>query len=202
MVIVAVFYKKLVEALTNRTFFRAILSMAFIILTNCIPASADMEILQDNELAQITAEGFSKFTLTEGVTDIARIDMNIGVATYMDIDSMKMGYWDNGSGQGWDQNWQSVSFGSEATDLVLKDFVVEAEFENISDPANRQLIGLTVGFNNVTGTISTDFGTFSGSIKGVDHERALLGLTTVTLANEPFLMSLKISNGVSFKIGW
>ncbi len=172
------------------------------VLFSVIPASAEMNLLDDHELSQIAATGFSKFTLLHDANDLARVELNLSAITYTQIETMKLGYWDNGAGTGWDQNWQNASLGTQAQDLVLRDFIFEAEFTDISDPINRQLLGVTVGFKDVTGTISTDFSAFSGSIKGVAHDRSILGLTTVTLANEPFLLQLKLGTGVTFQIGW
>ncbi|MCF6247849.1 MAG: hypothetical protein L3J69_10850 [Desulfobacula sp.] len=198
----SVFCRELVKKKNRYAFLPGAIICILVTLLTCMQAHAGMQVMDDGELAGITASGFSKFTLTQGVTDIARIDLNLTAATYTQVGVMKMGYWDNGSGQGWDQDWQSLSFGSNLSDLVLKNFVLEARFNNISDPGNRQLQSITMGFTDVTGTISTDFGTFSGSIQGVNYNRALLGFRTVTLANEPFLLTLEITNGVSFKIGW
>ncbi|WDP92818.1 MAG: hypothetical protein HUN04_25085 [Desulfobacter sp.] len=166
------------------------------------PALAEMKIMADSELSEVTAAGFSKFTLTRGALDEARLDLNLNVSTYTTMDAMQMGNWDNGSGQGWDQNWQNVSLGDLGSDLVLKDFVLEAKFTDIDNPSGRTLQSITMGFNNVTGTISTTIGTFTGTIKGTAHQRENLGPMVISLANEPFLVTLEVDNGVSFKIGW
>ncbi len=191
----------------SKEIFSATLSFAVVIIAVMTLffstlATADMTLMVDTELSEITATGFSQFTLTRGGTDIARVDLNLYAATYTEVGAMQMGYHDNGTAPGWDQSWQTVSLGSQDNDLVMNNFVVETEFQNISDPANRQLESITIGFTDVTGTISSDFGVFSGSIKGVEHERASLGQTSVTLVNEPFLLKLKIDTGVSFQIGW
>lgn len=166
------------------------------------PARAEMHLLEDKALSDVTASGFSQFTLTRGAVDIARIDLNLAVSTYTEAQSLQMGYWDNGSGRNWDQNWQTLALGSQANDLVLNGFVLETTFNDISDPANRTLQSITMGFSDVTGTISADLTSFTGTIKGVAHERANLGVTSITLANQPFLVTLEVDDGVSFKIGW
>ncbi len=191
----------------SKEIFVATISFAIVIITVMTlffstRATADMTLMFDMELSEITAAGFSKFTLTQDAADIARVDLNLHAATYAEIGAMQMGYHDNGGSLGWDQDWQAVSLGANDQDLVLNNFVLETKFQNISDPANRQLESITIGFTDVTGTISSDFGVFSGSIQGVEHERASLGQTSVTLANEPFLLQLKIDTGVSFQIGW
>lgn len=174
----------------------------FLMAALTVPAFAEMAVMPDCELAKVTAAGFSKFTLTRGALDQARLDLNLNVSTYTTVDAMQLGYWDNGSGQGWDQNWQNLSLGDIGKDLVLKEFVLQANFTDIDTPSSRNLQSITMGFNNVTGTISTDIGTFTGTIKGTAHHREKLGPMVISLANEPFLVTLEVENGVSFKIGW
>ncbi len=46
------------------------------VLFSTIPASAEMNLLDDNELSKITATGFSKFTLIHDANDLARVELN------------------------------------------------------------------------------------------------------------------------------
>ncbi len=122
-------------------------------------ANADMQKMSDDELSNCRAVGFSEFTLQN---QIATAEFNIHTDTYTEMDSMKMGYWDNGN-MGWDQNWESVDMGSSTDDLNMNNFIMQAEFENIDDPSSRKLKSLKIGYKDVTGTISADFKSLSQS---------------------------------------
>lgn len=154
------------------------------------PASSAMKVLSDSALSEITGFGYSDFTLFhDDVTgyDIARIDLNQSVSTFTEIDSMKLGYYDNGTGLGWDQNWTNVSVGTAAQDLFMNGLFFRAEFENINDPVNRQLKSLTVGFTDVTGDLTADFQSLS--LAGA-APRQMIGLNTLNFLNTP--LALKI----------
>jgi len=163
--------------------------LATLFLAVCSPAAfAGMTVMSDSELSEITGYGYSDFTLTyDDITgyDIARIDLNQSVSTYTDIDSMKLGYYDNGTGLGWDQNWTLVSLGSAAQDLVMKNLFVRAEFQNINDPVNRQLKTVTVGFTDVTGDITANFESLS--LMGA-APRQPLGQNTLNFLNSPLAL--------------
>ena len=162
------------------------------------PAGADMTRMTEEELSAVTGHGFSSFTLTQdnGV-DIARMDLNMRAETFTEIDSMKLGYY----GGGWDENWLGLSMGSSENDLILGGFYFEAQFVDIDDPSNRQLKEVTIGWRSVTGTITAEFNSFTGTIQGTEHVRQDLGPTTVQLHDEGFSMTLDVAQGISFSIG-
>jgi hypothetical protein len=149
-----------------------------------------MAALSDAELAGITGNGFTDFSLThvDGL-DVARIDLNMQTATYATMDSMKMGNWDNGSGTGWDQNWLGVSMGTESTDMVLNDFVLQAEFTNIDDSTARELKSITIGYQSVTGTLSANFSSIS-LMPGTS--RTDEGQATYVFDGDPFLLHINV----------
>lgn len=139
---------------------------------------ARMGMMTDAELAAVTGHGFSNFSLENGV---ARIDLGIAASTFTEIDSVKLGYWDNGGGKGWDQNWTGAKLGSSTSDLTFNGFFLKAVFDpaTINDPANRQLQGITMGSQHVTGTLTADFESLSRIAGGVAvNNRALLGNQT------------------------
>jgi hypothetical protein len=166
------------------------------------PASAQMVRLADDELAAITGHGFSSFSVTqENGLDIARLNLDIRAATFTEIDSLKMGYYDRGAGSGWDQNWLATDLGENANHLNLSGFFMEARFTNLDDAGSRQLAGVTFGYQSVTGTISTNLQSFSGTIQGVAYDRENLGDTTITLNGEVVAFTLDVSEGIRFQIG-
>ena len=157
---------------------------------------AAMDSMSDDELEEVTGTGFADFTLNSG---IARAAFNIEARTYTEIESLKMGFYDNGLSTGWDQDWISVSLGSASTDLVVKGFYIEAAFANISDPATRTLQSIKVGTPDMTGPITATFNSFSGSITDtanvtlVQGSRMNLGTATITSTNSAFSAALTVS---------
>jgi len=170
----------------------ALLAVAFLLLAaGPNPASADLKEMSDNELADITGHGFSQF-IHSG--DMVRADFDVLAKTYTDIATLKMGYWDNGSGQGWDQNWTGVQLGSAAQDIVLRGFYIEASFNNLSDPVNRQLKSLFIGFNHVSGDLKARFESISQiAVDGTtDNMRADLGERTFRFNDTELRFSLEL----------
>lgn len=170
----------------------ALWAVLVVLLTvNAIPAMADLQEMSDSEMAAITGHGFSRFTRTG---DTVRADFNVLASTYAEIASLKMGYWDNGSGAGWDQNWTGVQLGSAANDISMRGFYIEAAFDNLSDPANRRLKSLFIGFNQVTGDLKANFESLSqvGVGGSADQSRANLGERTFQFNDTELRFSLEL----------
>ena len=127
------------------------------------PVHAWMWEVSDEELSEVTGEGFSSFTL-DPATGVARAFFNINAYTYTEIASLKMGYYDGA----WDQDWTNVSLGSATEDLQVKGLYLEAGFSSLTDPSNRQLNYISIGTPNLTGPITADFNSFSGKITKLD----------------------------------
>ena len=162
------------------------------------PVHAWMWEVGDEELSEVTGEGFSSFTLQDGV---AKAYFNIEAATYTQIESLKMGYYTKGTSTGWDQDWTNVSFGAPATDLVCKGLYLEASFTNLSDPANRQLNYVKFGTPDMTGPVSANFASFSGRIVDsgnnvlVNGSRVNLGTRTINSNHSAFSVTLDRTAG-------
>lgn len=170
-----------------------ILATAMLILL-ASPVHAFSE-MSDDELSQVTGEGYSSFTFEN---DIARAYFNIEARTFTEIESLKMGYYDDGATLGWDEDWTNVSLGSSTQDLVCKGFYIEAKFSNLADPATRTLDYLKVGTPSMTGPISATFNSFSGHIESggvvaIDGRRLNLGTRTITSTNSEFFMQLTLN---------
>jgi len=158
--------------------------------------SCSMVQMTDEELSETVAAGFSQFTINDGVV---RAQFNIAAQTFTEIESLKMGYYDDGLGLpnslDWDQNWLGVSLGSSTTPLFCDGLFIEARFTNISDPATRTLETLRVGTPSMTGPITADFVSFSGRIASggvaaVEGHRLNLGTRTITSTDSEFYMQL------------
>jgi hypothetical protein len=166
---------------------------------------AGMNELSDGELSSIYATGFSKFTLDD--TGLATLAFNgVSLSTYTTIGQMAMGYYDNGSGTAWDNNWKNVSLGNSSADpLVATGLYIKAQFSNVGNSGTRTLDWFQIGANSLKGTITADFNSFSGTIAGssISGSRiTTLNTTTITSnGTTGFNLTLDKNNGFSFNFG-
>lgn len=130
------------------------------------------------------------------------IHLGMVVETYATIDSLKMGYYDNGNGYGWDQDWENVSIGSSSSDpLVVTGITIQFSFENMEDSDNRQLVTFSMGSYDVNGEITADMNSFTGTVSS-DAEavtRVNLGTTTLTFNNDALFLSIDQTAGITFQ---
>ena len=177
--------------------FTAVATMLLLVLLSILalaaPCQARMEQMTDVALDGVTGAGFSSFTFVNGVA-VADFP-GVSAATYTEIDSLKLGYWDKGTGNGWDQNWTTVKLGSATEDLVFNGFFIKAEFEpaTVNDSANRQLKSFSMGSKDVTGVVSANFQSFSGVIGGGDIARDNLGTRSYRFNHTELSFSLELS---------
>ena len=123
--------------------------------------NCSMVQMKDDELSDVTAAGFSSFTLND-LTGVTRAYLNIEAQTFTEIQSLKMGYYNGG----WDEEWAGVSLGSSTESLTCKGLYIEAGFTDIANSTgNRNLDFLRVGTPSMTGPITANFNSFSGCIK-------------------------------------
>ena len=167
--------------------------------------SAEPPELTDSEMADVYAAGFSTFT-RDDVTGLIRADFHgMDLRTWTEVSPLKMGYYNNGMATGWDNDWTNVSVGSSGTDLVAKGLFVEMKFTNPTDPATRQLEYIRIGTNDLTGTVSANFNSFSGTVdNGVTNmSRANLGAASISTTNGGFYLSLERNpNTGGYKFNW
>jgi len=161
-----------------------------------------MTQMSDEELSEVTAAGFSSFTLEDGV---ARALFNLEVSTFTEIDSLKMGYYLKDGETKWDEDWTNVSLGSAEEDLVCKGVFIEASFTNITQ-SNRTLDSIRIGTPDMTGDITATFNSFTGAIYNnygttlvLEGQRDDLGTRTITSTNSEFYVQLSSSGDHS---GW
>jgi hypothetical protein len=130
------------------------------------------------------------------------INLGIVVETYATMDSLKMGYYDNGNGYGWDQDWENVSIGSSSSDpLVVTGITIQFSFENMEDSDNRQLITFSMGSYDVNGKITADMNSFTGTVSpdSAAVTRVNLGTTTLEFNNEALFLSIDRTAGITFQ---
>jgi len=157
------------------------------------PTQAALTPLGDNQLAAVTGHGFSSFSMAN---NIALAELDIRGATFTEIDALKLGYYDNGGGLGWDQNWNGVQIGSNTQDLTFNGFYLRTEYSNAADPAARQLLSARIGFHDVSGTISAAFQSFSGSLAGgtqLDGNRQQPAFSEISLNHSEVYLDLQLT---------
>ena len=166
---------------------------------------AGMHELCDREMAEIYAHGFSTFTLNG---DIATINFSgITLSTWTEIQSMKMGYYLKGT-TAWDNDWTNVSLGTSSTDLVAQGLYIKVGFSgDITNPATRQLEYVQIGTTSLTGPISANFNSFSGTLdNGVTNiNRTNLGAATITSNGGGFCLSLSrigVGSQMGYSFNW
>jgi len=172
---------------------------------------AEMKALSDDQLSGIYAEGFSDFTITPGAdgTHDTMAWFNIRTSSYIEIDSMKLGYHNEYDYKnpiptdGWDEDWTGIKIGGSKED-PSKDFQTEgaylkANFSHIDDPAQRQLNSIEFGATSVTGDISAVFNSFSGTIDDsgdntpeYNGHNLNLGARTISCNESAFSISLSL----------
>lgn len=175
------------------------LSLIVTLLMALFPAisEAGMTTLADRELQEVFSQGFSSFTLVDGV---ARAEFNIDARTWTEIGSLKLGYYNDGATTGWDQDWTGVSLGSVDEDLVIKGIYIEAVFENIGNSATRSLKSVKFGTDGksgtagMTGSITATFTRFSGDIGSstIDGHRLSTPFTSISFTNTGWYVSLNV----------
>jgi hypothetical protein len=181
----------------NDGLFHPLLIALIIVL---LPATGicGMQSLDESEMHDIYAEGFSEFTLSRhgiGNADATmELWLNINTAQYTTIDTLKLGWHDQYNYKdptpsfGWDHDWNNVSIGSSvdpADNFYTEGFYFKAEFEDFDDPT-RRLKSVTYGFNYAKGDIHADFDSYTGTIDDGDGlpeyhgHRLNLGPGTIT----------------------
>ena len=145
----------------NIKFWRLLIIPALFIILFADAATAEMHIMSDKALEKIAAFGIYQFALSD---DMAMASLDIEVSTYTEIDSLKLGYYDDGNGMGWDENWTNVQIGSDSNKFVIKNVYIKITYDNIHNSTLRSLRSIKIGSTDMTGSIVADFNSFSGRI--------------------------------------
>lgn len=179
-------------------------------------AFGELQTLDETQLSNVYAEGFSNFTITDlgGGESEAKAWFNIYVDTYMEIDSLKLGYYDDAGhanaipSTDWDENWENVQIGGDlndpSQDWHAEGCYMKADFKNINAPNTRELKSITFGADSVTGDISANFVKFSGYIDDSNDNtpeynghRINLGLATISATTSEFSISLSLTGATT-----
>jgi len=194
-----------------------------VLITIILPVNGfcELKVMNDDEMLDIYATGFSSFTIQDlGYDDLSETNawFNIRAFTYTEIDSLKLGYHDEydykdptPTAYGWDEDWENVQIGKieagstddagfldPTEDFSAEGFYFSAIFKDIDDPANRELESVKFGFDDVHGDIKATFNNFSGTINDgagapeYNGHSLNLGPATITADGGKFEFSLNI----------
>ncbi len=166
----------------TKKIFSAFLSISFTIIFFTGTGLCELQSLNDDELSGVYAKaGFTDFAINDlggGISETYAW-FNINTYQYTEIESLKLGYHDEYNykdptpGFAWDEDWENVVIGTDfedpSTDFRTEGMYFSAEFENIDDPATRQLKSITWGADDVYGDLTADFNSFSGTIDNSDN---------------------------------
>ncbi|MBC2717558.1 MAG: hypothetical protein HF978_19815 [Desulfobacteraceae bacterium] len=181
-----------------------LLFISCVLITIVLPVSGfcELKAMNDEEMTDIYATGFSDFQINDlggGITETVAW-FNIHTYEYIEIDSLKLGYHDEYDYKNptpsfdWDQDWENITIGTDyedpSTDFHAEGFYFAAEFENINNPATRELKSFRFGFDYVQGDISADFINFSGTIDNSndntpEYNGHIMNLGPVTITADP-----------------
>ena len=201
-----------------KTIFYAFLLIGFAAILIPGTAFCELQSLNDNELSGVYAEGFADFSITHNAAtgyDETLAWFNIHTYEYTEVESLKLGYHDKYDykdptpGFGWDEDWENVVIGSDyedpSKDFYAEGFYFKAEFENINNPATRELKGITFGADYARGEISADFINFSGTIDDSNNNTPeynghALNLGTATITADPSNLGPGVAGGFEISL--
>ena len=143
------------------------------------PLKITAKTLSDQELSDIDAQAFFRLdqwnndTAGTGSSNVIRLTLGLDLVMNAHIESMKMGYYNNGSNTGWDNDttnyyWAGNNYASgiPATTLRWNSVFVEMGFDNIGTNASRQLNYIEIGTPNCVGQITGTLRTVTGLTAG------------------------------------
>jgi hypothetical protein len=143
-----------------------LVAVAFFIMSSPVCYAPTKEIMSDLELSNV--EGQALINVVEssnvnGSTDVIRVNMGIDINIQAYVGSMKLGYYNNGTSTGWDEDITNLFLGSvdRSSSLVFSGLYLEVGFDNLSNDATRKLNYIEFGTDSATGSVKGTMNTVS-----------------------------------------
>lgn len=152
--------------------------------------------LTDDDLADVEAQSslfqvyqFTNASLTPwNGTDsqnIVRLSLNIDLEMMSHMQSFKLGYYNNGSATGWDQDTTNYFWGDverTGSSLVWHGLFIDFGFDNLTSNTTRTLNYIEVGTMSCTGQVTGTINTINGMISdgGTGQNNGVLIRQTAT----------------------
>jgi hypothetical protein len=155
---------------------------------------APTKAMSDSDLSEVSAQalfqitqysGTSAFGYNTGSANVVRLSLNIDMEIMAHITSFKMGYYDNGTTTGWDQDVTNYFWGSvnhTTSTLLLHGLFADFGFDNIGNNATRTLNYIEVGSMDTTGQVTGTINTLNGLVSnlGTGQNNGVLIRTTAS----------------------
>lgn len=165
--------------------------IATLLCANC--AMAQAVPLDDAELGQVWGQAMLELTNTSsGGQDFSRITLNADVALSANLKEMRLGGYNRDvMGTGYDIDLKALQFGrnpegtpSNSPDRIVKitNPYFEFVYKNSANSATREVIGMRLGFEGISGYLGTQIRSLSGSIRA---DIAGVPVTTTTTTTDP-----------------
>jgi hypothetical protein len=200
---------------SNKSFLILLVAVVFFFMSSSVSFAPTKNMMSDSELSDI--QGQALFNITQydstygtGSNNVIRIDLGIDLELLAHMDSMKLGYYNNGTNTGWDEDITNFFWGSVDRTVPLKwnGIFLELGFDNIGSNTTRTLNYIDLGTTNATGQITGTMNTINGLMadpgapnSGILHRQTVGAAKTITFSNEPmsFVFATKYSytNGVN-----
>ena len=137
-------------------------------------AMAQAVPLDDAELGQVWGQAMLELANTSVVgQDFSRITLNADVGLSANFKEMQLGKYNAATqGTGYDIDIKALQFGrnpdvvpvggNAAADRIVR---ITNPYKNSADAANREVIGMRLGFEGISGYLGTQIRSLSGSVK-------------------------------------
>jgi hypothetical protein len=168
------------------------------------------DVMNDQELSDVNAQSFfqlTQYSNTRGSQNVIRLNLGVNMVTNAHIESLKMGYYDNGSHTGWDIDvvnyfWggNDYSAGVPSSSLVWNGIYLELGFDNISNNSTRALNYLDFGTEHATGQVTGTINMVNllaaggtGTNNGVSFRQTASGTRILNFTDDPlsFVFAVK-----------
>lgn len=149
-------------------------------LLSPLAGTAELSIISDEEMSEMVGQAFVTLEKNAcGSLSCTKINFGLKIETQVNIKRLELGKYDRTGETGVNPATSGSGFADLAIDnmslgyiddsgnivpAVIENPFFELAFRNDGDPANRELIGVRIGFENVDGWLSNTIETLSGEV--------------------------------------
>ena len=131
-------------------------------------ASAQMRPMSDTELSTVSGQGlFTVSNSSYNGFDFTRIGLDADVTLNANLSNIRLGQYNYAqrNGTGADIDVSTLNFGTNAKQLVqITNPYFEFVYQNDPTTNQRQIVGMRLGFDGISGDIGTKIASLSGSV--------------------------------------
>ena len=157
----------------SRKFFVTLAALVAFVLLAAGNASAQMRTLSDTEMSSVSGQGlFTVSNSSYNGFDFTRIALDADVTLNANLANLRLGEYNYGprNGSGADLDISALRFGrSDASDaqrlVQISNPYFEFVYRNTGTAGQREVIGMRLGFDGISGDIGMKIATLSGSMR-------------------------------------